>query len=595
MKEFIGKLLQSLFPFDGNIFTVVCVAILFVIFFFFAVCLCFKLRKVNKATNIDTADDKEIENNKILKSNWLNYKKTFFNFKDESKTDDNAYKYFNEKTLLTNTNFKLFSAIPSILVGLGILGTFIGLTYGISNFETSSTEKIKESIQTLLAGMSTAFVSSIWGMLFSILYTFWEKYQSHNLRVGLIKFCNSLDNQYLLTKKEQREIYLEKQRGLFKEAFYYQDENENSIKPGNVLRDLFNESQAQTKALKSFADDLAQKIEAGFDRILNDPNKSVLKSLDELKNEIIKLGEKLQDPATDMIGKMIEDLKQALTEMVKEFNETISSSTKNEMETLSEKMTNAGDALNDFPIKIEEMTNNLNNNFEGLQKIVQQISAQTLQQSNNSTEKMKVQIEEMSEILKTNIGELQIGQEMLLNKQSENLKATENLLGSFGSNINQLNGVTSTIGDALNSFKAVQNDLKQATTDLNQISQNVQETSSTFKEAQTNFAKQSNEFLTKNESTIIEIQGSLVEAKNLYQTYIDNFSKIENGLSNIFEQVDKGLENYRDTIAESIGTFLNEYSTSLTETAKSLSGASEQQKDILNELTEQLSKFQSKQ
>lgn len=495
MKEFIEKLFpyQSLIWFDDDTFTAYYVVVLLAIFLIFVFQLHARLRNASNSISKSNAEGEEIKG-EVLNKKWIEYNYTFFKFKGEEKTNYKAYQYFNEMTLLTDTNIKLFNAIPSILVGLGILGTFIGLTFGISNFETSSTEQIKDSIQSLLAGMSTAFVSSIFGMLFSIIYTFIEKINSNKLKAAIFKFCTNLDSKYLLTKDEQRSIYLEEQSNLFKEAFYYKDENENNVKPGNVLRDLFKENKNQTVALKSFSDDLASKIDAGFDKILNDPNKNVFKSLNELKDEIINLGEKLQDPATDMISKMMDELKNVLANMVKEFNETISGSAKNEMETLSEKMANAGDALNDFPNKIEEMTKNLNNNFEGLQKIVQQISAQTLQQSNSTSEKMKMQIEEMSEILKTNIGELQIGQEMLLNKQSDNLRATENLLNNFRSNIEQLSGLTISIGDALNIFNEVQTDLKKASHDLYETSKNVQETSGTFSEAQTNFLNKAMNF-----------------------------------------------------------------------------------------------------
>lgn len=45
----------------------------------------------------------------------------------------------------------------STLVGLGLLGTFLGLTLGISDFDSSNTNRINESIQGLLDGMDTAF------------------------------------------------------------------------------------------------------------------------------------------------------------------------------------------------------------------------------------------------------------------------------------------------------------------------------------------------------------------------------------------------------------------------------------------------------
>lgn len=56
--------------------------------------------------------------------------------------------------------------LASLLVTIGILGTFIGVTLGLLNFNVND---ISGSIPTLLAGLKTAFVTSIAGMLGSII------------------------------------------------------------------------------------------------------------------------------------------------------------------------------------------------------------------------------------------------------------------------------------------------------------------------------------------------------------------------------------------------------------------------------------------
>ncbi len=50
---------------------------------------------------------------------------------------------------------------------LGILGTFIGIIIGLLNFNT---ESIDTSIPVLLGGLKTAFITSIVGMFFAILF-----------------------------------------------------------------------------------------------------------------------------------------------------------------------------------------------------------------------------------------------------------------------------------------------------------------------------------------------------------------------------------------------------------------------------------------
>jgi methyl-accepting chemotaxis protein len=68
-------------------------------------------------------------------------------------------------------------ATPAILTGLGVLGTFVGLAMGIGGLDLGSEniEDLDKSISPLIKGSSTAFVTSVWGVTCSILFTLVEK------------------------------------------------------------------------------------------------------------------------------------------------------------------------------------------------------------------------------------------------------------------------------------------------------------------------------------------------------------------------------------------------------------------------------------
>lgn len=608
--DFLYKLFpyKSLFQFDGNTLTAWWVIVIVAIFLFYVFRLLNVTRRIRRKLESLSKDFSEevIKKDKLFKQVWKDYQESFIEFNGGKKTDEFSYDYFNEKHLLSaNTNLRLINSIPATLVGFGILGTFIGLTYGISNFQTSSTEQIKDSIETLLSGMGTAFVSSIYGMLLSLVFTFFERIQVNSLHNSIHSLCYKLDKKFRISKEDERTIELKRQERLLNEYFIFKDENGNGVKPGNVFRDIFNENKKQSVALQAFSTDLANLIEAGFEKILTDPDKKELHSLIvELKKstdlmkaaietEIQKLGDKLQDPATDMIEKMLDDLKGALGNMVNDFNKSVSGSAKDEIENLTKLLGQAGSSLKDFPSKLELMTDNLNKNFKGLQDVVQQISKQTLQQSEHSTEQMKNQVEEMSEILKNKVGDLQVGQEVLMTKQTENLEVSEKLLNSFNSSIERLNELSNQVHETVSSFSKVQSEINSASGQLKTITDNVLSSTNSFKEAQLKFAQHSNEFLKNNASTIEEIQKSLKQAKDLQGQYSDKFGIIEKGLQGIFQQINTGLEDYRDTIGESVGTFLGKYTEALTEATQSLSTAASKYEDTAEELTEQLSKLQN--
>ena len=181
-----------------------------------------------------------------------------------------------------------------------------------------------------------------------------------------------------------------------------------------------------------------------------------------------------------------------------------------------------------------------------------------------------------------------------MTKQTENLQVSESLLNSFNSSIERLNSLSNQVNETVSSFSKVQGELNSASGQLKIITDNVLSSSTSFKDAQVKFAEHSNEFLKNNASTIDEIQKSLRQAKDLSSDYSSKFIIIEKGLQSIFQQINTGLEDYRETVGESIETFLGKYTEALTNTAKSLSGAALKQEEILEELTEQLSKLQSR-
>lgn len=62
--------------------------------------------------------------------------------------------------------------VAGVMTGLGILGTFIGLTLGLQAFNTGTTAEITNSIEPLMNGIKVAFHTSIFGMIFSLVFNY---------------------------------------------------------------------------------------------------------------------------------------------------------------------------------------------------------------------------------------------------------------------------------------------------------------------------------------------------------------------------------------------------------------------------------------
>src|SRR5574344_535508 len=67
------------------------------------------------------------------------------------------------------SNESFVNYTPTLLTSLGILGTFLGIVLGLLEFNTGS---IETSIVKLLDGLKVAFITSVIGILGSILFKF---------------------------------------------------------------------------------------------------------------------------------------------------------------------------------------------------------------------------------------------------------------------------------------------------------------------------------------------------------------------------------------------------------------------------------------
>lgn len=61
----------------------------------------------------------------------------------------------------------VYDSIPTVFTTLGVLGTFVGIYFGLRKFDVNN---ITSSIPTLLDGLKTAFTTSIWGISLSLIF-----------------------------------------------------------------------------------------------------------------------------------------------------------------------------------------------------------------------------------------------------------------------------------------------------------------------------------------------------------------------------------------------------------------------------------------
>ena len=80
--------------------------------------------------------------------------------------------YINEDLLDRVAMSHYNSSVSGTLTGLGILGTFLGLSMGLGAFDGNDIYTISDNVGPLLEGMKVAFHTSVYGIFFSLVFNF---------------------------------------------------------------------------------------------------------------------------------------------------------------------------------------------------------------------------------------------------------------------------------------------------------------------------------------------------------------------------------------------------------------------------------------
>jgi len=109
----------------------------------------------------------------------------------------NIEDYINKEYVDAVMKKNILNLVAGTMTGLGILGTFVGLSFGLQFFNTGTSAQITESIAPLMDGIKVAFHTSIYGMVFSLVFSFVYKASMEAVYVQLDEFL-SMFNTYVL-------------------------------------------------------------------------------------------------------------------------------------------------------------------------------------------------------------------------------------------------------------------------------------------------------------------------------------------------------------------------------------------------------------
>jgi len=550
----------------GDYITIIFLAVIFAFFFFEVIRLFRKIASLKKSLkSINVKDYESFNDSYPITNYWISYKSSF-GFDDLNKTTEDANDYFNENSLiLNNSNFRHFLTLPGIFVGIGILGTFVGLVLGISSFDLSNSTTIKDSIAILLGGMATAFYTSIAGMFTSIVFNLFEKTIFHSAYKEIKQLANELNLEYKISKKDLEFHQMNIQLDLIRQSFGFKDDEGNEVTPNVVFSTIYRELQESTKALKSFSTDLANSIEATQAIIMEEFDQSFQKAfketllpvIEKLDTAVEALKNEKASTNENLIKSTIEELGKSMKEMLDSFKAEISGGAKTELENMIKALSSSANVLSSLPALLNGFQENINSAAEHFENITTKSSEREKQHMEESILRRKEVNTETEEALMKSLEVIEKAKEFVSGFTIEAEKMTD----SIKSYQYLIDNIYETGEKLLSSSEAIAK-MTQLNMDYN------------------NKTQETNKLLAEN------FQNQFQQITRANQDHLKNYELIQGSIKEVFEGIDQGLNSYRSHTIQTLNDYLGEFSNKLSKASAALSGSIDELNDGLESLND---------
>jgi ABC-type transporter Mla subunit MlaD len=543
--------------------------------------------------------------NKSLAASAQKYQRSFITGSDE-KTRSHADEFFELRRLQPNT--AVIDSLPNISVGLGILGTFVGLSIGVMGLkDQSSAEAIKTGVQELLGSMSTAFVTSVLGMATSLFLTVWLRFFNARTIRNHKRFCESLDEKHYIPDEQLSAIEQERLKNMLLELFG-QRFNDAFRTPGDLLNENLLANQNAAGKLSDFGVELADGLSLSANTIsaieerLGDRFNSLFQT--QLGSHIEKMSaslESIDSKETSQADSFKDTLEASLNKLIGQFQEGLSSGAREEMTSMQQNLAATSESLRALPQILDETKagfTDMTRKFEDLGKELGERLAQQLQAASEQAAAAQKAGAEAAEKSLGNVAQL-------TNSVTQQMQdGMQKFMSSNSASVEGMNDLVLKIEGIIQSHAAAGDSIGSAITGLTTASQSLNSNTKSLDSAMGNLERMNNNMIRVSEglggvtaglSTAIAEQHKAVEtvfasARRGLEDQLAAYGDVNKELSGIKDAYIASLRNYQDSINAAVNTNLESFASQLGNVAEGLTQAYTALQETVNEMDESLSR-----
>jgi len=342
------------------------------------------LRKTDLKARLDT-----IFNASPFKNIWWEYNNSLHKVYDDKNAAEikeiyattPAETFFSKETLIDlQINAGFYRHLPGILTGIGIIGTFTGLVWGLHQFRLDAGLAL-ESLPLLLQEVGSAFVGSGFAILASIFITYKEKDIINRCYILVEELNKELDSTYSMGAGE---AYLSRLVNMSERSSTTLGEFRTNLLKD--LRDTLNDNtERQLAAQQMQSQMIAEQLANAVKYAIQEPMTSLTEALREVRGDqheaVSKVLETLVDGFMQRLG-------QTVGHQMQEINNSIKSSS-DALDNVHLAMLESAETISKASVGASnEITSKLDSTFTRILEDQKQVNARLMENQTQVAESM---------------------------------------------------------------------------------------------------------------------------------------------------------------------------------------------------------------
>ena len=472
---------------------------------------------------------------------WSSYYKQYLIYQQKgiSYTPD-VYDFFFEEPLVNSFGKRKYAEIVAgIFLSMGIVGTFIGIAFGVSGLHVNgSTELMQDGIGVLLTGMKVKFASSIAGVLLSLIWQVLDKSYYYpklsqsfsSIRQHLDEAFPTQDQSTLLFRMDQRQ---EKQMQDF-QSFLSEILIPNMV--NGVAESIHKSIVPQMEQTQQMMSDLMQTTTLNQTQGMQHMVDTFVTQLNELTGDHMKnLGEALnstiewQQKVHSEMGALVQSMQESASSQSAMVDKTTG---------LTEQIHKYTEQITDYQIVLEKTVSELNETTEKNSQL-QSVTTELIDKMMEERHHFHDYFSSHMSTLKENVDSIvvQTGLQVTFQQKLETfIQSMQESASSQSAMVDKTTELTEQIHSYTDKITGYQTVLEKTVSELNVTTEKNSELQSTTTELLDKMMEERklfNEYFENHMSTLKENVENIVNQTGLQVTFQQRFEENLQRISNI--------------------------------------------------------------